>query len=146
MKYDVKAIMTRAWEIRKQNAENHFPLCLKMAWEEAKKPSYLKGEALYQRLVEMGASRWTKGGHERIYFNDLAEKLIGLEFEFYHSGNVSAAWLNGEPISNSEGRRIAGALSGLYLNAATGKLAYYSSRIADEYIPVLRAKLDTIPA
>ena len=36
MKYDLKKIMSRAWEIKKENSRNIFSLCLKMAWEEAK--------------------------------------------------------------------------------------------------------------
>ena len=36
MKYDLKKIMKRAWEIKKENSRNIFSLCLKMAWEEAK--------------------------------------------------------------------------------------------------------------
>lgn len=36
MKYNIKAIMKRAWEIKKENKLNVFGLCLKMAWFEAK--------------------------------------------------------------------------------------------------------------
>lgn len=36
MKYNMKEIMTRAWEIKRENTENMFSLCLKMAWAEAK--------------------------------------------------------------------------------------------------------------
>lgn len=36
MKYDLRKIMKRAWEIKKENSKNIFFLCLKMAWEEAK--------------------------------------------------------------------------------------------------------------
>ncbi len=32
MKYNKKAIMKKAWEIKKENAKNIFSLCLKMAW------------------------------------------------------------------------------------------------------------------
>lgn len=36
MKYDLRKIMKRAWEIKKENSRNIFSLCLKMAWEEVK--------------------------------------------------------------------------------------------------------------
>lgn len=36
MKYDLKKIMKRAWEIKKENSRNIFSLCLKMAWEEVR--------------------------------------------------------------------------------------------------------------
>jgi len=37
MKYNKKEIMKKAWEIKKENANNIFGLCLKMAWAIAKK-------------------------------------------------------------------------------------------------------------
>lgn len=36
MKYNMNEIMTRAWEIKRENTENMFSLCLKMTWAEAK--------------------------------------------------------------------------------------------------------------
>ena len=33
---DLRKIMKRAWEIKKEDNRNIFSLCLKMAWEEAK--------------------------------------------------------------------------------------------------------------
>lgn len=41
MKYDLKKIMKRAWEIKKENSRNIFSLCLKMAWAEAKEEQEL---------------------------------------------------------------------------------------------------------
>ena len=41
MKYDLKKIMSRAWEIKKENARNIFSLCLKAAWKEAKEENKL---------------------------------------------------------------------------------------------------------
>ena len=36
MKYNLKSIMKKAWEIKKENKKNIFSICLKMAWEEVK--------------------------------------------------------------------------------------------------------------
>lgn len=36
MRYNLSAIMKKAWEIKKENKENIFSLCLKIAWAEAK--------------------------------------------------------------------------------------------------------------
>lgn len=48
MKYDLRKIMKRAWEIKRENEKNIFGLCLKMAWEEAKKPSHpLKKQLIF---------------------------------------------------------------------------------------------------
>ena len=41
MKYDLRKIMKRAWEIKKENSRNIFSLCLKMAWGEAKEENKL---------------------------------------------------------------------------------------------------------
>jgi len=39
MKYNLSAIMKKAWEIKKENIKNIFAICLKMAWEEVKMSS-----------------------------------------------------------------------------------------------------------
>ena len=41
MKYDLRKIMKRAWEIKKENSRNIFSLCLKAAWKEAKEENKL---------------------------------------------------------------------------------------------------------
>lgn len=41
MKYDLRKIMSRAWEIKKENSRNIFSLCLKAAWKEAKEENKL---------------------------------------------------------------------------------------------------------
>ncbi len=38
-KFNLKSIMKRAWEIKKEHKDNIFSLCLKMAWTEAKAPA-----------------------------------------------------------------------------------------------------------
>ena len=39
----MKDIMTRAWEIKRENKDNIFGLCLKMAWEESRKVEFVNG-------------------------------------------------------------------------------------------------------
>ena len=36
--FNLSKIMTRAWKIKKENTNNIFGECLKMAWAEAKAP------------------------------------------------------------------------------------------------------------
>lgn len=36
MDYNTRAIMARAWQIKREDKDNIFGLCLKMAWAEAK--------------------------------------------------------------------------------------------------------------
>lgn len=69
------------------------------------------------KMKEIG-SEWTSsdGSKHRIYFNDLPT-LYGLKLEHYNSGNICAAWLDGNRISNTTARKILGDL-------AWGKLFY----------------------
>ena len=62
------------------------------------------------KLIKLG-SEWQKGEHHRIYFNNLCE-LFGLSYSVYKSGNISAATLDGERISNSRAKEIKFALAG----------------------------------
>lgn len=145
MKYNLSKIMKRAWEI-KRTTTNIFSICLKKSWAEAKQPAYLTGEALYARLVDMGASRWHKGGHDRIYFNHLGEKMLHLWFRCYKSGNIAEAKLSDERISNAEAGRILVWLSSLYLDAATGSLKWYGRCPSESYISTIRNTISTIAA
>lgn len=75
MKYDLRKIMKRAWEIKKENSKNIFSLCLKMAWEEAKKPSHpLKRELIYSAEIQLdklnkrrAKKGWNKMTMEQVY-------------------------------------------------------------------------------
>lgn len=60
-------------------------------------------------LEEMGGNLWEKGDKRRVYFNCRNIATVGgFEVEYYKSGNVMAARLKGDTISNSEARRILG--------------------------------------
>ena len=77
-------------------------------------------DALVAKLIAKGGKRWTKGKYDRIYFG--ATKL-GLEVEYYNTGNVRRGYFNGEPmLSNSETRRYLSAEN--YINVNTGETAW----------------------
>ncbi len=82
-KFNLSQIMKRAWEIKKENNENIFSFCLKMAWSEAKKsPSSEK--TLKEKLIDklnfivenapdiyvynVSVSNWANYGKNRTYF------------------------------------------------------------------------------
>ena len=46
MKYNLKDIMKRAWELKRKNNKNIFAICLQMAWEEA------KNEVIYMTTMD----------------------------------------------------------------------------------------------
>ena len=60
---------------------------------------------------------WVGGKHKRLYLN---AKALGLKCDYYNTGNISRAWVNGEDISNCEARRILGA--GAYIDLVSGEV------------------------
>lgn len=87
-------IMVRAHELARGMQGDYvvrMSFALRQAWLEAK-------------LAERG-NRWEKYGKRRIYFNGLAT-LYGLEADYYNSGNVKYATLDGERVSNSYARDV----------------------------------------
>lgn len=64
----------------------------------------------------MGFKRWTKGDMDRLYIN---AKELGLECEYYKTGNVSYAEFKGEKISNSRATEMLAAKT--YIDIKTGK-------------------------
>ncbi|MBR1750916.1 MAG: hypothetical protein IJ740_08560 [Ruminococcus sp.] len=79
-------------------------------------------EKSIDELQSMGAKRWTKNGHDRLYLSGAGAKIMGLEVSTYKSGNISSATLNGEGISNSEALRIMSAYSNAYIDLQTGSI------------------------
>lgn len=96
-------------------------------------------EQVIEKLMEMGASRWTKGGHDRLYLNGAVSDLIGLKIECYKSGNISSATLNGEKISNSKAGKILYGFSGTYLDLSDCMLYKMYSDYQEELIAAIDA-------
>ena len=100
-----KEIMSKAWEIAREGQKafggkvsEYFSQALKMAWAQA------KNSINVEDLEKKGFNRWTKGDMDRLYFN--LEKSGDLELDYYKNGNLRAADLNGERISNAEACRL----------------------------------------
>lgn len=68
-------------------------------------------EYTVDELVKAGGKVWEG---RRVYFNDLLELADGIELEFYSTGNVSRALVDGQVVPNSRGKIIAGELSGKF--------------------------------
>lgn len=69
------------------------------------------------KLTEQGFKRWTKGGYDRLY---VSAGVLGLECEYYKTGNIKNAYFRGERVSNCEGRRMKAANT--YVNVKDGKV------------------------
>ena len=70
-----------------------------------------------EAMEAKGFKRWTKGNFDRMYINANA---LGLECDFYKSGNISYAEWKGEKISNSYASRLSAAKT--YFDLKDGKL------------------------
>lgn len=100
-----KEIMKNAWRIAREGQKSfggkvteYFAQALKMAWAQA------KNSINVEDLEKKGFRRWTKGNKDRLYFN--VEKSGYLDVDYYKTGNVRSAYLNGERISNAEAYRL----------------------------------------
>ncbi len=98
-------------------------------------------ETTIRNLIAKGASRWTKGDHDRLYLNGAAKEIVGLETTHYKSGNISAATLKGESISNNRAGKISDIICSAYIDLTTGKLY---GRVRGEPMDLLRAALEDL--
>ena len=102
--------LARVWKVMKEEMKKALADALEILPGTAVKSA----EAL-QDLKAYGKV-WVGGKHKRLYLN---AKALGLKCDYYHSGNISRAWVNGEDISNCEARRILGA--GAYIDMVSGE-------------------------
>lgn len=93
------------------------------------------------QLIDMGANRWTKGGHDRLYLSGAGEKIVGLDVDYYKSGRVSSANINGEGISNSKAEWIMHAYSRAYVDLKTGELVGVRGRESDIFVDAMKKYL-----
>lgn len=74
-------------------------------------------EKQIEKLEAKGFKRWTKGSYDRLYINP---EDYGVEYDYYKTGNISSVKLNGERVSNADGRRLKA--SKVYIDVETGEL------------------------
>ena len=98
-------------------------------------------ETTIQNLIAKGATRWTKGDHDRLYLNAAANEIVGLETTHYKSGSISSATLKGESISNNRAGKISDIICSAYIDLTTGKLY---GRVRGDSMDMLRAALDDL--
>ena len=148
MKYNRSDIMKAAWKmIREQGMTRSAALRLAWAQAKAEKEGKSMKESVIKKLVEMGATRWTKGEHDRLYLNNAAHKLIGFEIVdiYKSSGRISLARFNGRTISNSYATDIANSLRNIYIDLGTNQINYRCSADRDVigYVREAIANLNT---
>lgn len=111
--------MRRAWDIVRKaiyefggKARDYMAEALRIAWREV-----APVEERIEELEGLGFKRWQKAGYDRMYINATA---LGLEVDYYKTGNVASAYLDGEKISNRYGRELVSAKT--YIDLKTGKM------------------------
>ena len=97
-------------------------------------------QKMIEKLVAMGASRWTKGTNDRLYIKNAAAALIGFEFDSYKSsGMVSSAKINGEKISNTQAAKLIAVLDRAYIDVTAGTLVMGDSAYKADVLEAIRA-------
>lgn len=90
--------------------------------------------------------RWARigGGRDRLYIN---VTKLGLEVEYYKTGNVRDAKFEGETMSNASGRRMLAAK--VYVDVADGELHVsapsYVERITENAQALIDAAYENLP-
>lgn len=119
-KYNLSAIMKRAWEIKKENTANIFGICLKMAWAEAKEEKEIVAEnVIVEHYYSYNARRYSlpwvcvmkengtydfskrigcftaKTGEEGdlIVFHPVVDQVYGYGQKDYRGGNTVKAFI-----------------------------------------------------
>ena len=103
--------LARVWKAMKEEMKKALADALKIL-----PGTKVKSAEALQDLKAYGKV-WVGGKHKRLYLN---AKALGLKLDYYHTGNISHAWVDGETISNCEAYRITGA--GAYIDMVSGKL------------------------
>ena len=95
-----------------------------------------------EQAIAIGGNEWNG---TRVYFNSLIDLADGVEINFYGTGNVSGASIDGVGISNTKGRALVAELSygKAWLDIETGKLKAknLSEDTADRIFRGIRARL-----
>ena len=91
---------------------------------------------MIEKLEAKGFERWTKGNYDRLYVD---AEAIGLECEYYNSGNICYAELDGEKISNSLARKLK--MAKTFIDVKTGEI-YSDSETLKEKIEEIIEQLN----
>lgn len=68
---------------------------------------------LLMLLVSLGGKYWEKGNFKRVYFNfEVLLKVLGIEVDYYNTGNLCSIYVDGEKWSNYKGKKLLQTLKG----------------------------------
>lgn len=100
----------------------------------------MMNEKMIEKLAAKGFNRWTKGKYDRMYIN---AKDLGLDCDYYKTGNICCATFQGDKISNSEAYRMKAAKT--YIDVETGEVVSdnrYLKEAAEEVLEAVKAEIE----
>lgn len=95
-----------------------------------------------EQIIGIGGNEWIRNGRHRVYLPDSAIlDILGLEIDYYKSGNIGSATRNGQPISNSEAGRLSNAIDKVYWDSTSSGIiiqwGYHAHRYDKEELAAL---------
>lgn len=93
-----------------------------------------------EKLIDLGASRWTKYGKDRLYLRNFIKDNLDYEIDRYNTGNIRYAEIKGEEISNSMANKLWTCFENAYIDLETGKI-YANGQKEEEAIEIIEELL-----
>lgn len=98
-----------------------------------------------EKLIKMGAKRWTMLDMDRLYLNKAGVKLSNIYFKYRHTGSIEEAFINGVSVSNKKARKMKDKVSNAYIDLKTDELIMEIKYEEDEDLKrLLEENLKTI--
>lgn len=96
-----------------------------------------------ERLIELGANRWTKYGKDRLYLRHFINENLDYKIDKYNTGNIRYAEIKGEKISNSMAYKLWICFENAYIDLTTGKI-YADGQKEEEAIEIIEELLEKV--
>ena len=96
-----------------------------------------------ERLIDLGASRWTKYGKDRLYLRHFIMDNLDYKIDKYNTGNIRYAEIKGSQISNSMANKLWTCFENSYIDLATGKI-YADGQKEEEAIELIEELLEEV--
>lgn len=92
-----------------------------------------------KELERLGFKRWTKGNMDRMYVN---ASTLGLECEYYKTGNISSATFCGERVSNCQARSMKAAKT--YVDVSNGSIHSDNDTLKDKVVEIMEGLSEVV--
>ncbi|WP_148334113.1 hypothetical protein [Anaerococcus senegalensis] len=98
-----------------------------------------------EKLIKMGAKRWTMLDMDRLYLNNAGIKLSNIYCKYRHTGSIEEAFVNGVSVSNNKARKMKNKVGDAYIDLKTDELIMETKYEEDEDLKrIVEENLKTI--